>query len=112
MNTELDPNDFVDTDEAFEDDYDADEITFAGFTIVPGDQVSHAELVYWADGVSFLGGRPSVCWAISLYQGYHYNGQDLPLHDPDEARHVLETLSGTTELAEYDWAAQDWAYFE
>lgn len=112
MNRELDPNDFVNPDDVFEDDYDAEKITLATFTIVPGDQVDHATLVYNERGHAFLGGSGGPKWAISLYYGYRYNGQDLPLHDPDEARHVLETLSGTTNLEEYDWAAQDWAYFE
>jgi hypothetical protein len=112
MRRELNPNDFVDVDEAFEDDYDPDEITLATFTIVPGDQVGHAYLEYNERGHAFLGGSGGPKWAIGLYQGYHYNGQSLPLHDPDEARHVLETLSGTSNLEEYDWAAQDWADFE
>lgn len=109
--TGLDPNDFVDLDEAFEDDYDPDEITYAEFTIVPGDQVNHAALVYSSRGVSFLGGSTGTNWAISLYQGYHYNGQDLPISG-DVARHVLETLAGTRDLESYEWAAHNWTYFE
>ena len=112
MRDELDPNDFVDTDEVFEDDYDPDEITLATFTIVPGDSVDHATLVYNEHGFSFLGGSSGPKWAIDLYSGYRYNGQPLELHDPDQARHVLETLAGTSEFSEYDWSAQDWAYFE
>lgn len=54
----MNPNDFVDTDAAFDDDYDPDEITFAEFTVVPGDEVNHATLVYNGSGVAFLGGRP------------------------------------------------------
>lgn len=108
-----DPNEFVDVDEAFKDepDYNPDEITFAEFTIVPGDDVNHAALVYWADGVSFFGGSTGCKWAISLYQGYHYNGQDLPIGD-DAAQHVLETLADNRELEEYEWTAQNWTYFE
>ena len=107
-----DPNDFVDVDAAFNDDYDPGEITLATFTVVPGDQVAHAELVYKAHGHHFLGGSAGPEWAIGLYYGYRYNGQNLPLHDPDEPRHVLEILAGTRSLEEYDWTGQDWAYFE
>jgi len=112
MLDELDPNDFVDVDEAFEDDYEPDRITLASFVVVPGGQVASASLEYNERGFAFLGGSGGPKWAIDLYSGYHYNGQALPLHDPDEPRHVLETLSGTDGLASYDWAAQDWTYFE
>jgi hypothetical protein len=109
---QLDPNDFVDADEVFGDDYDADSISCAWFTIVPGGEVDHASLVYYEDGHSFLGGTPGTKWAISLNGGYRYNGQDLPLHDPRAPRHVLEELSGTEDLSEFDWPAVNWAYFE
>lgn len=112
MHDNIDPRDFVDPDDVFEDDYDPDEITLASFTIVPGGEVAHATLEWRANGISFLGGSTGTNWAIGLYYGYRYNGQDLPLHDPDAARHVLEKLSGTTNLEDYDWAAQNWAYFE
>lgn len=111
MRNGLDPNDFVDPDDVFEEEYDADEITLASFTIVPGEGVNHAELVYQANGISFLGGSTGSNWAIDLYYGYRYNGQNLPIPD-DAARHVLEKLSGTNNFEDYDWAAQDWAYFE
>jgi hypothetical protein len=47
-----------------------------------------------------------------MYYGYRYNGQDIPIHDPDAIRHILEKLAGTIYLAEYDWAGDDHAYFE
>lgn len=107
----IDPNDFVDTDAVFEDDYDPEKVTMATFTIVHGDEVNHAELVFRDDGIHFLGRSTRAKWGVSLYEGYHYNGQDLPIR-PEAARHVLETVSGTTNLEEYDWSAQNWAYFE
>lgn len=111
----LDPNDFVDTDEVFDDEYngqnDDGRITYAEFTIVPGSEVSHASLVYHDDGVSFLGGSTGANWAISLYYGYRYNGQDLPISDK-AARHVLEKLGDSgRDLSATDWTAYDWTSF-
>lgn len=45
-----------------------------------------------------------------MYQGYHYNGQDIPIAD-DAAEHILETL-GEKPFDEYDWTGRDWTYFE
>lgn len=108
---QLDPNDFIDTDAVFDAEYNPDRITLATFTIVPGDQVNHCELVYWDDGVTFLGGPTGTNWAISMYYGYRYNGDDIPIM-PDAARHILETLAGSRDLKDYDWAAQNWVYCE
>ena len=108
----LDPNDFVDTDEIEDwDDYDADEITHAGFTIVPGDQVDHASLIYRADGVYGPEGSTRQRWGISLYYGYRYNGDDIPIPDA-YARHILENLASHTPIEEYDWAGDNNTYFE
>jgi len=112
MLDELDPNDFVDRDKAFGDGYDRDRITLASFEVIRDGDMAHASLEYNERGFAFLGGSGGPKWAINLYAGYHYNGQSLPLHDPDEARHVLEKLSGTDSLEEYDWVAQNWTYFE
>jgi hypothetical protein len=111
---ELDPNDFVAVDEVFGDDYNADSITHAWFTIVhtADGMVDEAVLVYNANGQSFLGGTPGTKWAIRLNGGHRYNGQDLPLHDARAPRHVLEELSGTKDLQGVEWADSPWAYFE
>lgn len=110
-----DPNDFVDVDEAFEEGYDPDEITLATFTIASGDSVDHATLEYRKGGVygPAGAGKAGTEWAIGLYRGYHYNGDDIPIA-ADYAAHILSTLAGVNEdhLEEYDWTAQDWAYFE
>jgi hypothetical protein len=110
--SQLDPNDFVAVDEVFGDDYSADSITHAWFTIIPGDSVDAATLTYDEGGTHFLGGPAGPKWAIRLYGGYRFNGQALPLHDPGEPRHVLENLSGTKDLSEFDWSSVDWASFE
>jgi hypothetical protein len=108
----LDPNEFVDTDAVFDPEYDAEKITMACFTVVPGESVDHAVLVYSESTMGLGGKRADTRWALSLYAAYHYNGDSLPLHDHDAPRYVLESIAGTRDLAEYDWAAADWAYFE
>ncbi len=112
MLDEPDPNDFVNVDEAFGDGYDRDRIALASFVIVPGGEVANASLEYKDRGFAFLGGSGGPKWAIDLYAGYRYNGQDIPIHDPDAIRHILEKLAGTSDLSEYDWAGDDHAYFE
>jgi hypothetical protein len=108
----LDPNDWIDVDEMFPDDYGPDEITYAGFTIVPGDTTDYCSLIWWADGVNLEGGGTGCNWAISMYYGYRYNGQDIPIGDY-AAEHILKNLSGKgNNWKEYDWAAQDWVYAE
>jgi len=109
---QLDPNDFVDADEVFGDDYNPDRITWASFVVVPGNADDHATLSYYDRGHHFLGGSSGPKWAIELYSAFRYNGQALPLHDPGEPRHVLEKLSGGEDLESYNWAAQSWTYFE
>lgn len=111
MTETINPDDLIDIDQVFGDEHDASTVSYAEFTIVPGEQVNHAALVFRRGGISFLGGDTGLNWAISLYQGYHYNGQDLPIGE-QAARHVLEKLAGSRDLAGYDWAAQDWTYFE
>lgn len=109
----IDPNDFVDTDEAWKDeDYNPDDgITHADFTIIPGGQVDGATLVYKARGANLAGRDFGTPWAISLYQAYRYNGQDIPISHV-AAEHILRNLAGTNNLEDYDWVAQDWTYFE
>lgn len=108
----LDPDDFIDHEEIFADDYDgqadADEdydIYHASFTIVPGGDVDHATLVFWRNGVEHFRQQ----WGISLYYGYRYNGQDIPISE-ERAQHILENIGG--DVDEYDWEAQDWVYVE
>lgn len=110
----LNPNDFVDPDEVFEDDYDAEEISLAEFTIVPGDDINHAALVWSKKGIGQPGGgrRSGPTWALSMYYGYRYNGDDIPIPDAS-AKHILGNLLGAGASAEdTDWAALGWAYFE
>jgi hypothetical protein len=107
----IDPNDFVAADDVFPDDYDADTIGHAWFTIIPGDSVDAAALVFNENGHPFTPDPDGTKWAISLY-GPRYNGQDIPLDDPGAPRHILQTMSRTRDLSEFDWSAVDWAYFE
>lgn len=109
---ELDPNGFVNIDEAFDDEWDdqPDEIRYAEFGLISG-LSGKATLIYKSDGISLEGGATGTKWAIALYSGYHYNGQDIPIRER-AARHVLETISGMDSLDEYEWTAQNWTYFE
>ena len=75
MLDELDPNDFVDVDEAFEDDYEPDRITLASFVVVTGGEVASASLEYNERGFSFLGGSGGPKWAINLYAIYRSTTQ-------------------------------------
>jgi hypothetical protein len=112
MSANLDPDNWVDTGEAFPDDYSpAAGITHAEFTILPGDEVNRLSLVFDADGISFLGAFSGAYWALSIHAPYHYSGQDIPVHH-EHAEHILAEMAGTDVFEEYDWHAQDWAYFE
>lgn len=105
----LDPNDWIDPDDVFEDDYDAERITYAEFVIIRGDH-ENLSLVFWDTGISLEGGSTGCNWALSFYSGYQYNGQDIPIGDY-AAEHVLSNLA-KRDLESFDWEAQDWTYFE
>lgn len=112
MTDPINPDDLINVGQVFGDDNDdRSTVTYAEWTIVPGGDVNHAALVFRRGGMEFLGGSTGTEWGISLYQGHHYNGQTLPISEA-AARHVLETLAGSRDLDGYDWAAQDWTYFE
>lgn len=112
MTVSVDPNDFVDCTAAFDDDHDPEDgITYAEFTVVRGRGHAHTSLVYWANGVYFLGGKTNTNWGLNMYEGYHYNGQTVPI-GARAARHILETISDHSPLEECDWAEHDWTYFE
>jgi len=112
MSADIDPNEWVDTDAAFPDDYNPDGgIGYGEFTLVPGEDIDRLALVFNTSGISFLGARSGSHWGLSIHSPYHYSGQVIPVHD-DYAEHILAEVSGTDVFAEYDWAAQDWTYFE
>lgn len=106
----LDPNDFVDADEVFEDDYDADEITYANFVIVPGPDVNYTSLVFNAEGIYGPSGRSGSRWGINMYYGYRYNGDAIPIAE-SHAEYILDNI-GDHDHESFDWAAQNWTYFE
>lgn len=112
MSATLDPNEWVDTDEAFPESYCPEEgITHAEFTIIPGEGMNGLSLVFDADGISFLGAQSGAYWALSIYSPHRYSGQDIPVHH-EHAEHILAEMAGTDVLGEFDWAAYDWTYFE
>lgn len=102
----LDPNDFVDVNEAT----GGKKIERATFTIIPGTN-RNAALRFRAGGIGFLGAQTSHNWAISLYSGNKYNGQDLPISD-EAARHVLEKLARSRDIEDFEWAEYESNNFE
>lgn len=101
------PEDFLDLEEMFGDEEPPEEITHASFTIIPGDNVNHASLVYWANGVE--GTRMN--WGLSMYYGYRYNGPDIPIGD-SQAKRILENLVGAGEELEDIDSDTNWVYVE
>lgn len=91
----------------FEDDYNPDEVIHASFTIVPGDSVDNTSLVWWKDGIE----GTNQSWGISMYCGYQYNGPDIPI-SAQSARRILDNLSGSTPIEQFEWSEHDWVYVE
>jgi hypothetical protein len=98
----LDPDDFVDFDGS---------IDYANFTIIPGDEVDHASLVFRRDGVTFLGGQTGECWAIDLYYPGRYNGDSIPISGR-HARHILEKVTSAPTIEAEGWVGRRGTHFE
>lgn len=111
MSASLDPDEWVDAEEVFGDDYDPEAgITRAEFTLIPYEGVYRLLLVFKADGVRLRGEKPEMSWGLSFYSAYRINAA-IPI-PRDHAKLILSKLSGTNDFADYDWAEKDWTYFE